>query len=62
MDKEDILVPVSNRVPFNDTHQVDSAPKYHSFEFVSVNDIPEIKTFLEFKLLRKELMIAFHET
>lgn len=52
MVEEEIRVPASTMVPFINTHQVDPASRYHSFDFVSVNYIPEGKTFLEPKLYR----------
>lgn len=53
MVEEDIPMPASIVVPFIDTQQTDSASKYHSFEFASVNYILEGKVFLEPKLSRK---------
>lgn len=40
---------VAAMVPFIDSQQVDSGSKYHSFEFVSVNYIPEGRVTETFK-------------
>lgn len=56
MSEEDIPIPAS-MVPFIDSKQIDSASKYHSFKFVSINYIVESTTFLKHKLPRIELMI-----
>lgn len=58
MIEEDILVPASSMVPFNDTQQMDSTSKCHSSEFVLINYKLEGKVFLEPKLSKAELMIG----
>lgn len=52
MAEEDITAPSSTMVPSLTCKQVESASKYHSFEFVSTYYIPMVKTFLEPKLSR----------
>lgn len=44
MDEEDISVPATTVVPFIDTSG-DATSKYHSFEFVSINYILEVRLF-----------------
>lgn len=56
--EEDTSVPTTVVVPFINTQQLDSASKYHSFEFVSVNYIPEGGAFLEPKLSKTKLMVG----
>lgn len=58
MTEEDVTVPASAIVPFIDMQLVNPASKYHSLEFVSINNIPEDGFFFEPKLLRSELMIG----
>lgn len=52
MVEEDIPVPLAKMVPSINTQQLDSTSKYHFFEFVLVNYIPEGGAFLELKLLK----------
>lgn len=58
MAEEDINVPASTMVSFFDTQQVDPTSKNHSFQFMTVNYIPEGGIFLEGKLSRTKLMIG----
>lgn len=57
MAEEDIHYRPRLWYPITDSQQMDSASKYYSFEFISINYIPEGRAFLEPKLSRVELMI-----
>lgn len=58
MEEEDIPIFASTMVPFLNAQQVDPTSKYHSFEFIIVNYIPEGGVFLEPKLSKAKLMIG----
>lgn len=55
MAEDDIPVPASTLVPFIGSQKMDSAFKYHSFEFVLINNIPEGRAFLEPKRFRNRV-------